>query len=219
MPKRYGVKEKDEVVAHILELLLTGRLRSGDRVDRNAVAAELGLSRVPIQEAMIQLEHDGILVIRYHRGAYVERFDADVLREHHSVHGLLTGETSARAAADRGAAAPAELAATLHALRRARDPGMFIDASERYRAAIVDAYAGPRLRAAIRASRSLMPRGFWSGYDAAREILLPFAEEEHRAICDGSAEHARRTCMERVALMADVLVEELRRRGVFDPSS
>ena len=47
MPKRYGVKEKDQVVAHILDLLMAGRLRSGDRVDRNEIAAALGLSRVP----------------------------------------------------------------------------------------------------------------------------------------------------------------------------
>lgn len=42
MPKKYGVKEKDQVVAHILNLLLTGKLRSGDRVDRNEIAHGLG---------------------------------------------------------------------------------------------------------------------------------------------------------------------------------
>ena len=62
MPKRYGVKEKDQVVSHIINLVLTGKLRSGDRVDRNEIAHELGLSRVPIQEAVVQLEHDGIPV-------------------------------------------------------------------------------------------------------------------------------------------------------------
>jgi len=70
MPKKYGVKEKDLVVSHVVNLLLTGKLRSGDRIDRNEIAQELGLSRVPIQEAVVQLEHDGILSTRYHRGAY-----------------------------------------------------------------------------------------------------------------------------------------------------
>lgn len=43
MPKRYGVKEQDLVVAHVRDLLLTGRLRSGDRVDLMAdvLTAEL----------------------------------------------------------------------------------------------------------------------------------------------------------------------------------
>ena len=100
MPKRYGVKEKDQVVSHIINLVLTGKLRSGDRVDRNEVAHELGLSRVPIQEAVVQLEHDGILSTRYHRGAFVERFDESVVLEHHELHGMLLGIASARAAAE-----------------------------------------------------------------------------------------------------------------------
>ena len=100
MPKRYGVKEKDQVVSHIINLVLTGKLRSGDRVDRNEIAHELGLSRVPIQEAVVQLEHDGILSTRYHRGAFIERFDESVVLEHHELHGILLGIASARAAND-----------------------------------------------------------------------------------------------------------------------
>ena len=83
MPKKYGVKEKDQVVAHIVNLVLTGKLRTGDRVDRNEIANDLGLSRVPMQEAIVQLEHDGLLSTSYHRGAFVERFDEDTIREHH----------------------------------------------------------------------------------------------------------------------------------------
>src|SRR5271167_1457069 len=49
MPKKYGLKEKDLVVSHILNLVLTGKLRTGDRVDRNEIAVGLGVSRVPIK--------------------------------------------------------------------------------------------------------------------------------------------------------------------------
>ena len=122
MPKRYGVKEKDQVVSHIINLVLTGKLRSGDRVDRNEIAHELGLSRVPIQEAVVQLEHDGILSTRYHRGAFVERFDEAVVREHHELYGMLNGIASARAAADPRpqVLVPTRLADRLHA----RQPGV-----------------------------------------------------------------------------------------------
>ena len=98
MPKKYGVKEKDQVVAYILHQVLTGKLRTGDRVDRNEIARDLGMSRVPIQEAVVQLEHDGVLSTRYHRGAFVERFDEDTILEHHELHGVLNGMVSARAA-------------------------------------------------------------------------------------------------------------------------
>src|SRR6201995_1016831 len=117
MPKKYGAKEKDQVVAYILNQVLTGKLRTGDRVDRNEIAKDLGMSRVPIQEAVVQLEHDGVLSTRYHRGAFVERFDEDVVREHHEIYGALNGIASARAAADRSQKDVDMLRSTLYALQ------------------------------------------------------------------------------------------------------
>ncbi|MBB3601079.1 DNA-binding GntR family transcriptional regulator [Mycolicibacterium sp. BK556] len=215
MPKRYGVKEKDLVVAHVLDLLLTGRLRSGDRVDRNEIAAALGLSRVPVQEALVQLEHDGILETRYHRGAFVHRFDADVLREHHEVHGLLTGAVSARAATNPRGPALEALDRAMVLMRNAGDPREYLDAANLFRDVVVDEYAGPRLKAAVSASRSFMPQEFWATHPDAPAQLMPLAETEFAAIRGGHPGAARQSCLDRTDLMADVLTVELCRRGVF----
>jgi len=43
-------------------------------------------------------EHDGIVSTRYHRGAFIERFDEATVLEHHELGGLLNGIASARAA-------------------------------------------------------------------------------------------------------------------------
>lgn len=123
MPKKYGVKEKDQVVAHILNLLLTGKLRSGDRVDRNEIAHGLGVSRVPIQEALVQLEHDGIVSTRYHRGAFIERFDVATILEHHELDGLLNGIASARAAANPTPRILGQLDAVMRSLRNSKECG------------------------------------------------------------------------------------------------
>ena len=133
MPKKYGVKEKDLVVAHVVNLILTGKLRSGDRVDRNEIAHELGLSRVPIQEAVVQLEHDGILSTQYHRGAYVERFDDDVVREHHELHGMLTGMASARAAAESDSRFIERLTALTQLMRTTMESRAFQESAWEYR--------------------------------------------------------------------------------------
>src|SRR5215468_2319592 len=164
MPKKYGVKEKDLVVSHVVNLVLTGKLRSGDRVDRNEIAQELGLSRVPIQEAVVQLEHDGILSTQYHRGAYVERFDESVVREHHELYGLLSGLASARAAADGLPRIVDQLTVINTAMRSSRDARSFQETAWQFRQVINDEYAGPRLRAAIRASQTFIPRAFWLSY-------------------------------------------------------
>src|SRR5258708_22907862 len=176
MPKKYGVKEKDLVVSHVVNLVLTGKLRSGDRVDRNEIANDLGLSRVPIQEAVVQLEHDGILSTQYHRGAYVERFDEAVVREHHELYGLLSGIASARAAVDGLPRILAALGALIDVMRSSKESRGFQETASQFRLVINDEYAGPRLRAAIRASQTFIPRAFWVNYLNNPDEMLPFYE-------------------------------------------
>ncbi|EUA43537.1 bacterial regulatory s, gntR family protein [Mycobacterium xenopi 3993] len=215
MPKKYGVKEKDLVVSHILNLVLTGKLRTGDRVDRNEIAKELGISRVPIQEALVQLEHDGILSTRYHRGAFIERFDEDTVTEHHELYGMLNGMASARAAANPTPRILGRLDTLLRALRTSKESRAFLDAAAEYRRTVNDEYAGPRLHAAIRATQTLIPRVFWATYQNGRDELLPFYEEETSAIHRRDPAAARAACIGRADVMGKVMLAELVRRGVF----
>ena len=219
MPKKYGVKEKDLVVSHVVNLVLTGKLRSGDRVDRNEIAQELGLSRVPIQEAVVQLEHDGILSTQYHRGAYVERFDESVVREHHELYGLLSGIASARAAVDGLPRILDQLAVLNDAMRGSKESRTFQETAWKFRNVINDEYAGPRLQAAIRASQTFIPRTFWLSYLNNHDEILPFYEAETAAILRSDPEGARAACAERSEVMARIMLGELVRRGVFRPSS
>jgi DNA-binding GntR family transcriptional regulator len=218
MPKKYGVKEKDQVVAHIINLVLTGKLRSGDRVDRNEIAQELGLSRVPIQEAVVQLEHDGILSTRYHRGAYVERFDEASVLEHHELYGLLIGMASARAAVDPRPQVLTQLDSLIDLMRANRESRLFQEGAWQYRRVINDEYAGPRLQAAIRASQSFIPRVFWVTYLNNHDEMLPFYEAETAAIHQGDPEAARAACTGRSEAMGRIMLAELVRRRVFSPS-
>lgn len=215
MPKRYGIKDKDLVVSHIITLVMTGRLRGGDRIDRNEIAGDLGLSRVPVQEAVVQLEHDGILCTRYHRGAYVEPFDEAAVREHHELYGVLTGIASARAAADPAPRILPQLSNALQSMRTAKDAKAFHQASVIYRRTINKAYAGPRLRAAIRGSLSFAPAEFWIAHPRAKSDFLPGFEDETAAIERHDAAAARELCARRGGEMAAVMLTELRRRGVL----
>jgi DNA-binding GntR family transcriptional regulator len=218
MPKKYGVKEKDLVVSHVVNLVLTGKLRSGDRVDRNEIANDLGLSRVPIQEAVVQLEHDGILSTQYHRGAYVERFDESVVREHHELYGLLSGLASSRAAGDGRPQILDQLAVLMEAMRSSKDSRTFQETAWQFRNLINDEYAGPRLQAAIRASQTFMPRGFWLTYLHNHAEMLPFFEAETVAIQSRDPDGARAACAERSEAMGRIMLSELVRRGVLRPA-
>jgi DNA-binding GntR family transcriptional regulator len=219
MPKKYGIKEKDLVVSHVVNLVLTGKLRSGDRLDRNEIAEDLGLSRVPVQEAVVELEHSGVVSTRYHRGAFVERFDEGVVREHHEIYGVLNGIPSARAATSHRQGLVDELRATVTALHGSIESRAFHEHTWRYRKTINDEYAGPRLQAAIRASQTFMPRTFWSAYFGSHEELLPFYVAETSAIDDGDADAARAACAGRAEVMGRIMFTELVRRRVLGPSA
>lgn len=215
MPKRYGVKEKDQVVTHIINLVMTGKLRTGDRIDRNEIAKDLGLSRLPIQEAVVQLEHDGILSTRYHRGAFVARFDEATIAEHHELYGILNGIASARAATNPTPGILAYLDDALRLMRAAKDTRSFQEACWMFRDAINEEYAGPRLLATIRAGKSFAPTDFWMSYPNAKADFLSGYEEENAAIHARDAEAARAACSKRADLMAKIMLAELTRRGVL----
>jgi len=214
MAKEYGVKEKDLVVAHIIDLVLTGKLRGGDRINRDAIAADLGVSRLPVHEAVTQLEHDGFVVTRYRRGAFVERFDEAVVREHHELYGLLVGMASARAAANPTPRVLADLAAAMQAMRVAQGPSVG-ESAVAYRKIIVDEYAGPRLRAEISAAQGLLPVRFWTDYNDYTAELLASYEAENTAIRNGDPEAARAACMNRSEWHVDAVLAELALRGVL----
>ena len=219
MPKRYGVKEKDLVVAHVVTLVLTGKLRTGDRLDRNEIASELGLSRVPVQEALVQLEHDGVISTRYHRGAFVSRFDEHVVLENHELYGALNGIAAARAAAHPTPRLIADLERQLDALRSSAETRNFGDNARRYRTIVNDAYAGPRLRAAIRAAQIFMPKDFWTAYLGNHDALLAYYDAETAAVRAQDPDAARAACVDRSTLLGRMMLGELVRRRVLGPGS
>lgn len=216
MPKKYGVKEKDLVVTYVVNLILTGKLRSGDRLDRNEIADDLGISRVPIQEAVVQLEHDGIVSTQYHRGAFIHRFDADVLREHHELYGVLNGIASARAATAADPDFHTTLRALTSGLSNSRDSRSFHETAWQYRRAVTDAHTGPRLGAAIRAAQTFIPRAYWAAYLDAPAELLDHYEDETTAIIGRDPVAAQAACAAAAELMGRIMLAELVRRGVLD---
>jgi DNA-binding GntR family transcriptional regulator len=53
------------------EAILNGELEPGDRLQQHFLAAKLGLSHVPLREALQRLEFEGFIAISPRRGAFV----------------------------------------------------------------------------------------------------------------------------------------------------
>ena len=77
-----------------------GRLAGGSRIKPEDIATELGISRMPVREAIRQLDTEGLLTIRPNRGAIVTVFSADRLSELFEMRAVLEGLCARRAAVD-----------------------------------------------------------------------------------------------------------------------
>ena len=52
----------EQVSEHVRRLIFDGELHPGDRIPQDAIAAELGVSRIPVREALIEMARDGLVV-------------------------------------------------------------------------------------------------------------------------------------------------------------
>lgn len=96
----------------ILDEICEGGLAPGTHLVQEELAAKLGVSRQPIQQAMALLKSDGLVQELGARGLYVAPLDLHAMKDHYAIRGALDGLAAARAAeamaADRPRAAEIE---------------------------------------------------------------------------------------------------------------
>ena len=95
------VRSKNELVYISLKTaILQGELEPGSRLVIDELASKLGVSQIPVREALRQLEADGFVSIKPHVGTTVTEIQASLITE---VFGLLEAmeSISGRAACER----------------------------------------------------------------------------------------------------------------------
>jgi DNA-binding GntR family transcriptional regulator len=60
-----------QITAELRDAVLAGTLASGAQLRQDALASKFGVSRIPVREALLQLEAEGLVRIEPHRGAVV----------------------------------------------------------------------------------------------------------------------------------------------------
>lgn len=80
-----GLPVKRTIADQVAELLrhriLTGQLRGGQPIRQEHLAAELGVSRIPLREALKQLAAEGFVTIASHKGAVVAELSVAEVEE------------------------------------------------------------------------------------------------------------------------------------------
>lgn len=82
---------------YLREQILKGKLSNGQRINLDDVAAALGVSRMPVREAVRQLSTEGLVTIYPRRGVTVTPLDSDDILELFEMRAVLEGLAIRRA--------------------------------------------------------------------------------------------------------------------------
>jgi DNA-binding GntR family transcriptional regulator len=205
----------DLVAVHIRSLIFNGELRQGDRMRQDEIARQLGVSRIPVREAIIALDREGWLSITPHRGAFVHGLDEDALRDHYELLGLVYGLAARRAserATDEGLArlreaqqqlAAADSADTLH------------DANDGFLRTLLALARSPRLGSVMRNMSTVVPGNFFDLVDGSGPVQQRGTKRIISAITGRDPDAAADACMSLLREQGDLVIKLLASRGMF----
>jgi DNA-binding GntR family transcriptional regulator len=181
----------DMVAAHVRRLVFEGRLRRGERLMQDEIAAELGVSRIPVREAVVALDREGWVHVEPRRGARVLGLDHDFVVDHYELLSRYWG-FAARLATERGSDADAaNLADLAERLRTAESLGEFNARNNEFLDVLLDIACSARLAAVLRVIPNVVPGNFYEHVPGARdrqqEGLYRLTDEILAGDADGAA--------------------------------
>jgi DNA-binding GntR family transcriptional regulator len=109
------------------EMILSGKIRSGERINESKLAAVLQVSRAPIREACRQLEKHGMVEVFANRGTFVRSIDAEEVEELYDIRAALEALAGERAAVRLTPKTRKELQTSLAAMETFASQGAVVD--------------------------------------------------------------------------------------------
>jgi DNA-binding GntR family transcriptional regulator len=195
----------DLVAVHIRSLIFNGELRQGDRMRQDEIARRLGVSRIPVREAIIAL----------HRGAFVHGLDEDALRDHYELLGLVYGLAARRAterATDDGLKG---LRDAQQQLAAAESPDALHDANDAFLRTLLTLAHSPRLGSVMRNMSTVVPGNFFELVNGSGPVQQRGTKRIVAAISSRDPDAAAEACMRLLRDQGDLVIKLLASRGMF----
>lgn len=176
---------------YLREAILEGRLRAGDRIRQEAIARQLGTSRIPVREALRQLENEGLITLAPRTGARVAKLDFAESAEVSCIREELEPLAIAHSAPHLADGQIDQLRELMWQIERSDDPAVWLLLDRRFHLASYGAAAMPRLLKMI--------ENFWNSTQQYRRIYygmiararqeagsreVPLTHVDHRLLFD-----------------------------------
>ncbi|HUN49034.1 MAG TPA: GntR family transcriptional regulator [Stellaceae bacterium] len=176
--------------------ILSGALAAGTRVNQDRIAAEQGVSHIPVREALRRLEAEGLVTFAPRRGFFVARLSPEDAEELGEMRAVLEALAIRLAVPRLTAADLAAAAAAIEAADETDALAFWSEANWRFHRALYAPCGRPRLMETLET--------LWRGADRYLRVVWQAAQwqtrsqREHRAIL--------RACRKRDADAAAALV-------------
>jgi len=205
----------EDVAVHIKTMVFDGELRRDERVPQDEIAADLGVSRIPVREALIALQRESWVRMIPHRGAFVVGFDDSSVTDHYAVLGRIYGLVAERAAERATPEHVAELVALHKALLAATSADAFSTANDALLGALRRVGGSPRISAILRSIAGIVPGNFFALVEGTQEIQTKGLGKAIKAIKAGDPEAAEVAMIAVMADQGDAVRRLMRARGVI----
>lgn len=86
------------ICSQLEEMILSGAILPGERINESQLSNLLGVSRAPIREACRQLERSGMVEVRAKKGTFVKQIDIREIEELYDIRSALDSMATEKAA-------------------------------------------------------------------------------------------------------------------------
>jgi DNA-binding GntR family transcriptional regulator len=204
-----------DVADHLRSKIFDGTLKPNQRVPQDAIAAELGVSRVPVREALISLEQNGLVVSEPNRGMFVVPIRREDIDDHYRMYGMIQGLAAARAVRRMTEPVLTRLRELHDEMCAGDDPYRLRELNIEFHALINRTGGSTRVRSVLRHLSHNLPRELYYLVPGGG----PQANAGHakilQALQNGDEAAADTANQEHVRLEGDVIITALKRNGIL----
>lgn len=91
-------KTRTQLVVEVLrEQILSGDIKGGEPLRQSAIAEQLNVSRIPVREALVQLEAEGLVKFEPHKGATATVLSVEQVTELFELRAMIESDLLAKA--------------------------------------------------------------------------------------------------------------------------